>query len=258
VIGGDLAPRAAFSLARRAFGAWRNPSERAVPTAPVSVATAPRFIVIDKPDAGAAIVAAAFRTVARSAADYPAGAVANAVLTGYSGRLNSEVRIKRGLAYGAYAALNAYATDGILVAQTASVENPKIPEATAVVSATLRDFAAATVGPDELSARRLAALGERSYQLQRERGVVALLATNARYGLAPTAVAAEAAAERSITPAEVHAFARRYLERATIVVIGKAAAFLPALRAAHPDLEVVPFARLDLDSPRLRAPTLGG
>ncbi len=40
-------------------------------------------------------------------------------------------------------------------------------------------------------------------------------------------------------------------EDAYVVVVGEAALFIDALRAAHPDLVVIPAAELDLDSPTL-------
>jgi zinc protease len=39
---------------------------------------------------------------------------------------------------------------------------------------------------------------------------------------------------------------------ASIVVVGDARQFLPALRQAHPDVEVIPAAAVDLDTPKLR------
>ena len=39
--------------------------------------------------------------IERSSPDYYRGLVTNSVLSGYSGRLNQEIRIKRGLSYGA-------------------------------------------------------------------------------------------------------------------------------------------------------------
>ncbi len=60
-----------------------------------------RVVVIDKPDAGQAAVYLARTGINRSDPDYFRGIVANSVLSGYSGRLNQEIRIKRGLSYGA-------------------------------------------------------------------------------------------------------------------------------------------------------------
>ncbi len=44
--------------------------------------------------------------IERSSPDFFRGLVTNSVLSGYSGRLNQEIRIKRGLSYGAGSSLD--------------------------------------------------------------------------------------------------------------------------------------------------------
>ena len=103
IIGGDIKAPAAFALAARYFGDWKKPSE-ALPNLPAQKAAAmnqQRVVVIDKPDAGQAAVMVARVGIDRNSPDYFEGIVANSVLNGYSGRLNQEIRIKRGLSYGA-------------------------------------------------------------------------------------------------------------------------------------------------------------
>jgi zinc protease len=49
------------------------------------------------------------------------------------------------------------------------------------------------------------------------------------------------------------AFARNIpVDRASVVVVGDASKFLDALRAKHPNVEVIPLSELDLDSAALR------
>src|SRR5260370_26823824 len=73
---------------------------------PVSDTKNRRILVIDMPDAGQAAVLAARTGINRSSPDYFRGIVSNAVLSGYSGRLNWEIRVKRGLSYGAGSTLD--------------------------------------------------------------------------------------------------------------------------------------------------------
>src|SRR5699024_2012549 len=103
VVVGDITPAAARALAERDLGRWRNPTPAAADR-PVAdgAAVAPRIIVVDMPDAGQAGVVVCRLGIARSDPRYYALSVANAVLgVGFSSRLNQEIRIKRGLAYGA-------------------------------------------------------------------------------------------------------------------------------------------------------------
>jgi zinc protease len=252
VVAGDIDPAQAFRLARQTFGSWRKPQTQPEITAPVATSAAPRFIVIDKDDAGAGAIAAAFHGAPRTSPDYAAGVVANAVLSGYSGRLNEEVRVKRGLAYGAGSHYSALAGDGLLTGYTLSVENAKIAEATDVVLETLRDLSSTALPQAELDVRRRAFLGEQAIELQRESGIVGLLADHARYGLPLADIRTTEAVFNAVTPEQAAAFGARYITQPTVVVVGKASAFLPALREKYPNLEVIPFKDLDLQSPSLR------
>ena len=67
------------------------------------------------PNAGQAAVFVAAPSIPRNAADYYAGKVANALLGGgYSSWLNQEVRVKRGLSYGAGSAIETRRSSGPL------------------------------------------------------------------------------------------------------------------------------------------------
>src|SRR5213075_764414 len=104
VIGGDVTAVNGFALAQKYFGDWQNPPN-ALPklqiTTPESTTTGRRILVIDQPSAGQTAVLAVRSAISRDHPDYFRGIVANAVLSGYSGRLNWEIRVKRGLSYGA-------------------------------------------------------------------------------------------------------------------------------------------------------------
>ncbi|HEU4876098.1 MAG TPA: pitrilysin family protein, partial [Pyrinomonadaceae bacterium] len=100
VIGGDINGKDGLALATKYFGDWQKPTTP-LPTisAAMDAAAAPktgRVVVIDKPDAGQAAVYLARTGINRKDPDYFRGIVSNSVLSGYSGRLNQEIRIKRG------------------------------------------------------------------------------------------------------------------------------------------------------------------
>ncbi len=125
VIGGDIAAADAFKLAERLFGDWAKPAA-ALPAAGAAKANAdakPRVVVVDMPEAGQAAVVLARRGLSRTDPEYFRGIVSNAVLSGYSGRLNQEIRIKRGLSYGARSSLEARRDTGPFIA-SAQTKNP--------------------------------------------------------------------------------------------------------------------------------------
>jgi zinc protease len=106
VLTGNLTPEAGFALAQTAFGGWKKPTTPA-PAAPAAPSGyKPRNLVIDLPGTGQAAVTLAKPAITRADPNYYSGLVTNAVLgVGYSSRLNQEIRIKRGLSYGAGSSL---------------------------------------------------------------------------------------------------------------------------------------------------------
>jgi len=88
----------------------------------------PKSVVVDIPQVGQAAVLLGRVGPSRLSADYVQTAVANAVLgDGYSSRLNSEIRIKRGLSYGARSGLSARKSSGPIVA-SAQTRNDAVPQ----------------------------------------------------------------------------------------------------------------------------------
>ena len=86
---------------------------------------APRIVVIDQPGAGQAAVVAARRGIARDDADYfPLLVGTNLLGGGYSSRLNQEIRIKRGLSYGAGASLGVRQDEGVFTASAQTATTP--------------------------------------------------------------------------------------------------------------------------------------
>ena len=123
IFGGDIDPDEAFALAEKGFGGWKTPAAAKPgtmrPTSPATTPLAGHILVIDKPDAGQAAVVVTRRSIARRDPDYYAVTVADDVLGGgYSSRLNREVRVKRGLAYGAGSSVAARRSIGPFVASS--------------------------------------------------------------------------------------------------------------------------------------------
>ena len=63
----------------------------------------------------------------------------------------------------------------------------------------------------------------------------------------------------AVTPQQVAASVAAEIDPAlaSIVIVGRASEFLPALRAQYPNLEVIPIGELDFGSASLRAPPPG-
>jgi zinc protease len=246
-IGGDLAAEDAFALARTAFGDWAVAGGAAAPALPAAAFAKPRVIVVDQPAAGRSAIVVARPAPLRTSPDYAVATMANAVLAGYSGRLNSEVRIKRGLSYGASSVLGTGRYAGSTAASTL-VEHAKVPEALGVVLAALGSLDGASApGAAELAARRTSLLGGIASSVETTGGLVRAVAANAFNGLPLDELDRLTAGLGAVDASAVARFAHGSLAvPPTIVVVGDAAKFRAALVAAYPDAVFVPAAGLDL------------
>jgi zinc protease len=254
VLTGDITPDQGFALAQQAFGDWQKPSTplpRVQVTAPQ---TKPRVIVIDLPGTGQAAVDLYLPAVARDDPRYYQVMVANAVLGGgYSARLNEEVRVKRGLSYGANAVLDARSGVGPI----AALAQTKNESAVEVADLMLQQMASLRSEPpkaDELAARKATLTGSFGRSVASNNGLASYLSSLALHGVDLNEINRYAPNVEAVSAQQVGAMAGEVLDpsRATLVVAGDAKVFSTALKAKYPQAEIVPAASLNLDSPTLR------
>ena len=249
IVGGDCDPAEAFALAERQFGDWSAP---AAPLPVPAPSTPPpprsRVVIVDKPDAGRTAIVAGRVGIERRSAAYAAGVVATAVLSGYSGRLNQEVRVKRGLSYGAGAQLIARREPGLFLASTL-VDHMKVGEAVAVVLDTLHGLAATPPDAAELVTRKATVSGGFSRSIETIDGIAGVLGELALYGVPLSELGDYLPEIEAVDPAMVQRFAAATFEDLFIVLVGDARIFGAAIAAAHPDVTTIPLAQLDLGEP---------
>jgi zinc protease len=258
VIGGDIVPDAAFALVTSVFGDWLPPAHVPMPPQPraATVAT-PAVVVVDKPDAGRTAVVAGHVAIARNSPEYYAGTIATAVLSGYSGRLNQEIRVKRGLSYGAGAQLVTRREPGLFLASTL-VDHTKVAEAAGVVLKTLGGLAHTPVDPAELAPRRETVTGAFYRGIETLDGIAATLGELALYDVPLEDLGQFVARLGAIGPADIQRFAQAHIAaNPFLVLVGNAKAFADEIRAAHPAAVFIPYDRLDLNRPDLTASSAG-
>ncbi|MDP3855935.1 pitrilysin family protein [Phenylobacterium sp.] len=254
VLTGAITPEQGFDLAHEAFGDWKAPAGPPPVRAVVAPKAAPRAVAIDLPGTGQAAVTVVKAAIPRSAPDYYPGIVANSVLGGgYSARLNQEIRIKRGLSYGANSGLSAQRTTGLFRA-AAQTKNESAPEVLDLIVAELNRLAQTPAGADELKARKSVLVGGFGRELATTGGLADILGNLALYDLPLAEIGAYTGKVEAVTPADVQAFAKAHLDPATasVVVAGDAKAFLEGLKTRRPNLETVPAAGIDLDRADLK------
>lgn len=254
VLTGDITPDQGFALARQAFGDWARPATPLAPPPAIRPTGAPRAVGIDIPGTGQASVNVLKPAIARDDPDYYPAIVATTVLGGgYSARLNQEIRIKRGLSYGARAGLSTARTTGTFRA-SAQTKNESAAEVLDLINAEMARLASEPAGADELTARKSVLVGGYGRELATSGGLADILGDLALYGVPLDEISRYTGKVEAVGPGQVQAFAKRVLDptRSSVIVAGDAKTFAPALKAKLPNLEVIPADQLDLEQPTLR------
>ena len=253
---GNVTADAAFALAEKVFGDWKSTKGREPAPVDSGQLSKPHAVLIDMPNAGQAAVVVGAPGILRKADDYFAGEVANAVLGGgYTSRLNQEIRIKRGLSYGARSTLAAWRTGGLFTAR-AQTKNASAADVAQVMLAELARLGAEDIPADYLATRHALLTGEYAREFETNEGYVKRLANFALYDLPLETLNQYAARIRAITADDVRAYAGQHLAPAamTVVVAGQAKDCTKPLHEIFPNLEVISQSSLDLDKLTLRKP----
>ena len=261
VIGGDISAKDGLALATRYLGDWQKPT---TPLPSVNAATenasmkTGRVVVIDKPDAGQAAVFLARTGITRKDPDYFRGIVSNSVLSGYSGRLNQEIRIKRGLSYGAGSTLDTRRDVGPFVA-SAQTKNESGAIVADLLLGEIGRLSSAPPAEAELTPRKAVLIGNFSRNLETASGLVGQVGSLALYGMGLDEINRYINNVQSITTTDIQKFAGARLDAKTsnIIIVGNAKAFLPELQKKYPGVEVIPIGDLDLNTAMLKKKSAG-
>jgi zinc protease len=252
VFGGDITPDEAFTYAQTHFGSWAG--QREVDKSVImqqTPAVKRRIVVIDKSDAGQAAVFVERRGIKRADPTYYPGLVANSVLgDGFSSRINQEIRIKRGLSYGAGSSFAARAEVGPFVA-SAQTKNESAAEVASLLIGEIERLEKQDVPAAELTTRKASLSGDYARGLETGGGLTGEVAGLALFNIPLPEISAYLPKVSAVTAAEVKKFAstRIAAKDASIVIVGAANKFLPDLKKRFPGtkIEVIPAAQLDLN-----------
>ena len=249
VMAGNVTAAEGFALAEKTFGDW---AVEKTPAPPVAEAARekPRAILVDLPNAGQAAVYVGGPGLARKDDAFTVAEVTNAVLgTGYSSRLNQEIRLKRGLSYGARSTLTPSREFGIFAA-SCQTKNESAAEVIRVMQTELKRLADEPVPADYLASRKAVLTGNFARELETNDGYVKRVAELALHGLPLEMLAHRIERIEAVSADEVRAFAGKHfaLDGMTVVVVGRAKDVEKPLREIFPKLEVIPQSKLDLDA----------
>ncbi len=259
VFAGDVKAEEAFKLAESQFGTWKASRGRVAesPTSskpPKPDDLAPRVVVIDMPASGQAAVVVGRRGIRRTDPAYMKAIVANSVLgAGYSSRLNQEVRIKRGLSYGAGSSFEPRVEVGPFTART-ETKHESAAEVAGILVGEMSRLSAADVPEAELTPRKAALIGGFAQSLETTSGIVNRVSSLALYGLPLSDINRYVGGVQAVTAGDLRKFAASNLggKDVNVVVIGDAKQFVEPLRAQFGEVEVIAADELDLGSATLR------
>jgi zinc protease len=207
------------------------------------------------PEAGQASVSISKPAIKRDSPDYYAGLVANAALgSGFGSRLNREIRIKRGLSYGARSSLDTRRDAGAFTA-SAQTKNESAAEVAMLLQAELKRFATEPVQGEELKSRQALLTGSYARSMETDLGFASHIAVLAVFNLPLDTLDKFIPSINTITPKDVTAFTEKYLVApSSLVVVGKASAFIEPLKKDFPDTRVIAQSDLDLNRADLVKP----
>lgn len=240
IVTGALTPEAGFALAERSFGTWSGgKAPSATPRGKVSIT--PRVVAIDMPGVAQAAVIAALPTAGRRDADWPSLRVANAALGGgFQGWLTQEIRVKRGLTYGAGSLLDSRRDAAYLMAVT-QTKTASANEVVGLILDQIGRFGREPVDAARAGERSIYLANGLSGQTERAAGLADYLATLVASSAPLKALGAELSSATPPSPGHIAAAVAAHLraDQATIVIAGDSAQWAGALRERFPALELV-------------------
>jgi zinc protease len=250
ILAGDITPEAGLAAARRHFGSWASPpGAKPVPVRAEAAPTGPASAIVDMTQSGQAAVVLALPLPERSGSERATGAVLNSVLgSGYSSRLNQEIRIKRGLSYGASSALDAR-RESALLRVAVQTKNESAAEVVGLVQEEIDRLASQPVGADELAARKTTLIGNFSRSVETTAGLATAIRSLVVANRPPAELKTRIESLQAVSDEDIRRYAAAHFGAANrrLAVAGEAKTFAAALGPKLPGAVVVGQDALDLE-----------
>ncbi len=222
---GDISLQKAENLARRFFGAWKNSiAEETVAKEQNSNRTnGLEILVIDLPNSGQAAV-----TYTKEIADvrrddrkrYFEASVMNSVLGGgYSARLNQEIRIKRGLSYGAGSSFAWRRAKANFIAR-AQTKNESAAEVAELILGEIRKLSEQEVSGEEIKPRKAALIGTFSRNTETNFQLANVLAELYALGVSTDEINSYVQEIEAVSSQQVKEFTSKFLGDGKLIIVG--------------------------------------
>jgi zinc protease len=254
---GDITPDEAFAITEKYFGSWPKLDVPAAPPQLPSTAAATHVWLIDKPDAVQTQIRVGRIAIRRADPDFLPLDVTNHIFGGsYNSRLNTEVRIKKGLTYGASSSFTPHRYTGSLSVETYTRTEATV-DATKLVMELLTGMSQGKISQKELDFARDYLAGVYPIEIETAEQVADRVLTVAAFDLPADYNQTYTAKVRATSLEQVQATARKYFTTGDldVVLVGNVSAFRDPLKKQFAGAEIteIPFGEVDVLSPALRA-----
>lgn len=254
---GDVTPEEAFALAEKYFGGWAKIDVTAAPPAEPTPISGLHIWLIDKPDAVQTQVRVGKLGIRRADPNYIPLLVTNRIFGGgYNSRLNTEVRVKKGLTYGAYSSFNPHRYAGGFDVATFTRTSATV-DATKLVVDLIAKMSTGDVTPQEMDFARDYLAGVYPIESETAEQVADRVLSAAAYELPGDYNRTYPDRVRAVMSGQVSDMAQKYLTAndLDLVLAGNVSAFRDELKKAFPNAtyEEIPFDQVDVLAPSLRA-----
>ncbi len=237
VIVGAVDPVETRRAVETVFGGWRGGQQAPAQTPALEKAAgAGRVLLIDKPDQTQSQVRIGSVAMRRGHPDWITSSVMNIALGGgFTSRLVNEIRVKRGLSYGAGSGFDGMLAGGSFHVSTFT-KTESTSEIIAVAMDELRKMKAKGPTPRELETAKRYLAGLYPLRLETNESVAAAIAETRLYGLGEDWVTLYRERVSQVARPRAAEVARRYLpaEEPAVVVVGNAAKVKKQLKGLGP------------------------
>lgn len=269
ILTGDVNELKANTIIQKYLKNWKTPlrtfsgSVSGVLTAKVSssgyekrINSAYKILVIDMPNSGQASVSynREVRAVGRNNFVFYWSSVLNSILGGgYSSRLNQEIRIKRGLSYGAGSSFAWRSQEANFSART-QTKNESAAEVAELIVAEIKKLTQTDVSESEMNPRKLVLIGDFGRELETTAGLANSLAELFTFKIPTSELNSFMKNVQSVKSSDIQGFAKNNLQGGDIIIVGDYAKFKDDLAKRFPKMtiDVIKADELDLSKENLR------
>lgn len=277
---GDITEQQAFGFAKLFFGGWQNSMPNKVSkdnenntesnsSAKNKSQTINRFLVVDLPNSGQAAVGYAVKLIdgriicesedtinnkcLTSSVFYPATVLNSVLGGGYSARLNQEIRLKRGLSYGAGSGFDWRGLNTNFNATT-QTKNESAAEVAELIKIEIDKLVNDSITDDEINPRKAVVTGSFGRALQTNSGLANSLRDLYLYNIDPNELNTYMNNVSKVNDSQIKSFASDNLRGGDMIIVGDAKMFMDDLKKRFPNqkFEIIKASNLDLNKDNLK------